>query len=96
MSHGDNLIGTFKFHRSARISVVAMGTKTQVQYPAELAYEIPYFWLNPNKAPAATVLPKLPLTREDMEEAKALWDRMAPLISHCFPDVKGQHNDRTS
>ena len=73
-----------------------MGTKTQVQYPAELAYEIPYFWLNPNKAPAATVLPKLPLTREDMEEAKALWDRMAPLISHCFPDVKGQHNDRTS
>jgi D-serine dehydratase len=58
-----------------------------VQYPAEIAYQIPYFWLNVNRAPAATVLPKLPLQRENLEEAKALWDRMAPLIQHCFPYV---------
>ncbi|MET1015142.1 MAG: D-serine ammonia-lyase [Paenisporosarcina sp.] len=47
----------------------------------------PVVWLNPKHLPKSQ-LGSLPVTREDMDEAAALWDRFAPFLALAFPETR--------
>lgn len=47
----------------------------------------PVFWINKNKSMTDKVLPELPLSIEDMEDAEKRLLRFAPLISRLFPET---------
>lgn len=48
----------------------------------------PLLWRNPGLAPAAEVLPALPLGRDDIDTAHALLDRWAPALARLFPELE--------
>lgn len=47
----------------------------------------PVVWLNPNHL-SKKQMDSLPVTRDDMDEAAALWDRFAPYIALAFPETR--------
>ncbi|MBA1336981.1 MAG: D-serine ammonia-lyase [Firmicutes bacterium] len=47
----------------------------------------PVLWLNPGKASCEEVLPGLPYSIKDIEEAEARWNRFAPLLERLFPET---------
>jgi D-serine dehydratase len=47
----------------------------------------PVFWINKGKNRTFDVLPELPITIEDMNDAEARLQRFAPLISRLFPET---------
>lgn len=47
----------------------------------------PVLWLNPRKASCEEVLPVLPYSIKDIEEAEARWNRFAPLLERLFPET---------
>ncbi len=48
----------------------------------------PVFWINEGKSSVDKVLPELPMTIEDMNDAEARLQRFAPLISRLFPETE--------
>lgn len=51
----------------------------------------PVFWINKSRSSADNVLPELPMTIEDMNDAEARLQRFAPLISRLFPETAGRN-----
>src|SRR5690625_5577286 len=47
----------------------------------------PVFWQNPNIRRTKN-LHSQSLTKEDMYEANALWERFSPFLSHAFPETR--------
>ncbi len=53
---------------------------------ARLSLAQPLLWHNPVCLPAATALSGQPYGLEDIDAARARWQRFAPLLARCFPD----------
>mgnify|MGYP002778293712 FL=1 len=49
----------------------------------------PLVWWNPHRVPAADVLDALPVTRADVQSARDLRARAAPLLAALFPELAG-------
>src|SRR5690625_6427955 len=47
----------------------------------------PVFWQNPNIRRTKN-LHSQSITKEDMYEANALWERFSPFLSHAFPETR--------
>jgi D-serine dehydratase len=52
-----------------------------------LKAQVPFLWVNDRLRPAADVLPALPLTHSDIQDAASRLSRFAPLIARLFPDT---------
>ena len=55
---------------------------------AKLREAQPHLWCNPNAQPVAEALSHQPLTRGDIQDAEARWQRFAPLLAELFPELK--------
>ena len=55
--------------------------------PVALGAALPFVWRNPAWRPAAQVLDQLEFTHVDIEAARQLWQRAAPLLQRLFPEL---------
>jgi hypothetical protein len=70
--------------------------------PPQLQAGSPFLWMNPRAddersesdtagaARVSTALAQLPLQRRHLEEARATWQRLAPLLQRAFPEAIGE------
>jgi D-serine dehydratase len=66
-----------------------MKTATGPNSPIErLRSRIPFLWINDRLGSAADILPTLPLSRADIEDAAERLSRFAPLIVRLFPETE--------
>jgi hypothetical protein len=79
-------------------------TVVGVRLPEQVQAGVPFLWMNPNAdddgdrpvgpdptgaARVEEALAELPLERRDLEEARARWERLAPLLQRAFPETSG-------
>ena len=79
-------------------------TVERVRLPEQLQAGVPFLWMNPKAddggdrpvgpdptgaARVQAALAELPLERRDLEEARARWERLAPLLQRAFPEAPG-------
>lgn len=48
----------------------------------------PTLWLNPLYRQQAIESPDLPISTTDVDQARSNWQRLAPLLAKCFPELK--------
>lgn len=48
----------------------------------------PTLWLNPLYRRQAIESPDLPISTTDVDQARSNWQRLAPLLAKCFPELK--------
>jgi D-serine dehydratase len=48
----------------------------------------PTLWVNPVYRPGAIEIDVLPIRPDQVDEAQANWERLAPLLETCFPELK--------
>ncbi|MDC9837564.1 D-serine ammonia-lyase [Rhizobium binxianense] len=53
----------------------------------------PTLWLNPRYRRQAIETADLPVSPADVEEARANWKRLAPLLAKCFPELKATNGE---
>ena len=62
-------------------------TKDAHDLPVALGAALPFVWRNPAWRPAAQALDQLEFTPADIEAARQLWQRAAPLLQRLFPEL---------
>ncbi|MBB3396047.1 D-serine ammonia-lyase [Rhizobium sp. BK060] len=53
----------------------------------------PTLWLNPQYRPKAIESAQLPIGPADVQRARVNWQRLAPLLATCFPELRATHGE---